>query len=213
MGLLDDAIREHLELKRRRGADPAEVARAEQDALGPVRREPEPAAPVAEEHPAEASAPAAHAPDESHVHDEPDAHDASPAPAETQPPTPVADEQTRIILPDEHEPHDDRAHENRVSEEPAHEGDEPVDPRQSDIVHQPTTEFRVEDHDDEPPPPPREEREPREEPRDQADARDERPRSPDEDVLEETPDFLQETPEHDRLWFEQRPPRDFDFDD
>ncbi|MDE2355097.1 MAG: hypothetical protein KGL17_08780, partial [Betaproteobacteria bacterium] len=33
-----------------------------------------------------------------------------------------------------------------------------------------------------------------------------------EDVLEETPDFLQDTPEHDRLWFEQRPPRDFDFD-
>jgi hypothetical protein len=33
------------------------------------------------------------------------------------------------------------------------------------------------------------------------------------DVLEETPDFLQETPEHDRLWFEQKPPRDFDFDD
>jgi hypothetical protein len=34
-----------------------------------------------------------------------------------------------------------------------------------------------------------------------------------EDVLEETPDFLQDTPEHDRLWFEQKPPRDFDFDD
>jgi len=34
----------------------------------------------------------------------------------------------------------------------------------------------------------------------------------DEDVLEETPDFLQETPDHDRLWFEQKPPRDFDFD-
>ena len=33
-----------------------------------------------------------------------------------------------------------------------------------------------------------------------------------EDVLEETPEFLQETPEHDRLWFEQRPPRDFDWD-
>ena len=27
MGLLDDAIREHLELKRRRGANPDEVAR------------------------------------------------------------------------------------------------------------------------------------------------------------------------------------------
>nr|MBA2644646.1 hypothetical protein [Solirubrobacterales bacterium] len=33
-----------------------------------------------------------------------------------------------------------------------------------------------------------------------------------EDVLEETPEFLQETPEHERLWFEQRPPRGFDFE-
>ncbi|MGI8557492.1 MAG: hypothetical protein ACR2ND_04145, partial [Solirubrobacteraceae bacterium] len=33
-----------------------------------------------------------------------------------------------------------------------------------------------------------------------------------EDVLEQTPEFLQETPEHDRLWFEQSPPKDFDFD-
>lgn len=40
MGLLDDAIREHLDLKRRRGADPAEIERAEREALGPVRREP-----------------------------------------------------------------------------------------------------------------------------------------------------------------------------
>jgi hypothetical protein len=37
MGLLDDAIREHLELKRRRGADPAEVARAQREALAPDR--------------------------------------------------------------------------------------------------------------------------------------------------------------------------------
>jgi len=33
MGLLDDAIREHLELKRRRGADPGEVAREHREAL------------------------------------------------------------------------------------------------------------------------------------------------------------------------------------
>jgi hypothetical protein len=33
MGLLDDAIREHLELKRRRGADPGEVARGHREAL------------------------------------------------------------------------------------------------------------------------------------------------------------------------------------
>jgi hypothetical protein len=34
-----------------------------------------------------------------------------------------------------------------------------------------------------------------------------------EDVLEETPDFLEEKPEDDQLWFEQKPPKDFDFDD
>ncbi len=34
-----------------------------------------------------------------------------------------------------------------------------------------------------------------------------------EDLLEETPDFLEEAPEDDQLWFEQKPPKDFDFDD
>jgi len=33
------------------------------------------------------------------------------------------------------------------------------------------------------------------------------------DPLEGTPDFLEETPEHDRLWFEQKEPKDFDFGD
>ncbi len=36
MGMLDEAIREHLELKRRRGADPTEVAREEREALEPA---------------------------------------------------------------------------------------------------------------------------------------------------------------------------------
>ncbi len=40
MGLLDDAIREHLELKRRRGADPSEVARQQREALDPEFDEP-----------------------------------------------------------------------------------------------------------------------------------------------------------------------------
>jgi hypothetical protein len=154
MGLLDDAIREHLDLKRRRGDDPAEIARLEHEALGPVRREPEPA-----QEP-EPPAPEPHA-------DEP------AGPAEQQP-APVA------------------------------EAPEQPDPRHSDIVHQPTTEFRVEDHPDEDDLELFVDEEP-----DAAPAAGE----PDESVLEETPDFLQETPEHDRLWFEQRPPRDFDFDD
>jgi hypothetical protein len=36
MGVLDEAIREHMELKRRRGADPSAVAREEHEILGAV---------------------------------------------------------------------------------------------------------------------------------------------------------------------------------
>jgi hypothetical protein len=51
MGLLDDAIREHLELKRRRGADPGAVAREERDALEPLfEQEPAPDAEAAGPH-------------------------------------------------------------------------------------------------------------------------------------------------------------------
>jgi hypothetical protein len=151
MGLLDDAIREHLELKRRRGADPDEVARQEDEALGDPRSgefarpaapgpPPEPAAPAEEELTPEPPAPAAHAP-------EPEAPEDAPWLAND----PGEDQATSEFTPADVEPEPD--------------------------VVQP---------DDEPP--------------------------VDEDVLEETPDFLQETPEHDRLWFEQKPPRDFDFD-
>lgn len=38
MGLLDDAIHEHLELKRLRGADPSEVIREEREAFGTALR-------------------------------------------------------------------------------------------------------------------------------------------------------------------------------
>lgn len=122
MGLLDDAIREHLELKRQRGADPTEVAREENDALGAVPRGPGPRGtgqPVAVEQ----------------------LDEADPPPA---PPVPAA----------------------------------PPDTGEA------TAEWALED---EPAP------------------------EPDPDVLQDTPEFLQETPEHDRLWFEQKPPRDFDF--
>ncbi len=58
MGLLDDAIREHLELKRKHGAGDEELQRQETEALGPARRDfnadaaqttDEPAAPEAED--------------------------------------------------------------------------------------------------------------------------------------------------------------------
>jgi hypothetical protein len=34
-----------------------------------------------------------------------------------------------------------------------------------------------------------------------------------DDVLEDTPEFLEDAPDADDAWFEQRPPKDFDFDD
>ena len=145
MGLLDDAIREHLELKRRRGADAEEVTRQEQEALGaPQRAEFAGATPAAAARDALEDAP---------VEDVP-APEPEPAPAP----------------------------------EPEPERDIPLD--------QATVEYT---------PPPLEEAEELEEPPAP-------PQDGEEDVLEETPDFLQETPEHDRLWFEQKPPRDFDLD-
>jgi hypothetical protein len=51
------------------------------------------------------------------------------------------------------------------------------------------------------------------EPEEEPEAEEPPPARHDEDVLEETPDFLEEAPEDDQLWFEQKPPKDFDFDD
>src|SRR5919112_6587012 len=39
MGILDDAIREHLELKRSHGVPEDELQRQEEEALGPARRD------------------------------------------------------------------------------------------------------------------------------------------------------------------------------
>jgi hypothetical protein len=171
MGLLDDAIREHLELKRRRGADPNEVARQEDEALGDPRRgefaQPDAAPAAAEPEPAPAE-PVTPGPEPAAVAAGPGAEPDPEPEAEELPPEPPA-------------PRD----------EPWLEEDDRPDP----VLHQPTAEFTPPDVEPEP-----EVVRPDDEP------------PADEDVLEETPDFLQETPEHDRLWFEQKPPRDFDFD-
>jgi hypothetical protein len=51
MGRLDDAIKEHLDLKRRHGADDSEVKRLEDEAFGPPTRPGEPDFPDSQEHP------------------------------------------------------------------------------------------------------------------------------------------------------------------
>ena len=146
MGLLDDAIREHLELKKAHGADPNEVERQEREALGATRQ-------------AEFATPS----------DAPPADDVAAvqatdevAPAEVAEPEPEPEPESEV---------------ERQAEEPWPEPEPDEVPSDDTLEHPHSAE---------------------------------EPES--EDVLEETPDFLQETPEHDRLWFEQRPPRNFDWD-
>ena len=150
MGLLDDAIREHLELKRRHGADPGEVARQESEALGPARRT-----------------------------------------AETAQAEPEVEHEPEPDFDFEPEPEPEPVYEAEPEPEPEPEPElepEPVARNVESTIDQPTVEHPAAK------PEPEIENE-------------------DGDVLEGTPEFLEETPEHDRLWFEQRPPRDFDFDD
>ncbi len=218
MGLLDDAIREHLDLKRRRGADPAEIERAEREALGPVRRAPEPQEAgepeLAQELPYNdrAGDVAAHDDEELAWDDgyedeqggfEPFDHEpraaAEPELHEPPPPRaapPPADAPTQhMSLP--HEDADDEFEEEssaagvpRPHPAAPPSADEPsaTSRHADDRLGGETVEYEVEG-----------------EFAGEADQND-------EDVLEETPEFLQDTPDHDRLWFEQRPPKDFDFD-
>ena len=158
MGLLDDAIREHLELKRRRGADAEEVTRQENEALGPPQRAEFAEDPAA----AESAEPAAEA-----------------LPADEPPPA-VEEE------PPAEAPRDEGWLEDVP--EPAPPPEQPIE------LNQPTAEYDAGP------------------PLDPDAPLTSQPPAEGEDVLEETPDFLQETPEHDRLWFEQKPPRDFDLD-
>src|SRR6187402_2792850 len=92
MGLLDDAIREHLELKRKHGADPDDLARQEREALGPGMRN-EFAQPEGEE-PAAEAAPAPEPESESEVaaYAAPPAEDPEPPLNQEPPPAPAQPE-------------------------------------------------------------------------------------------------------------------------
>jgi hypothetical protein len=225
MGLLDEAIREHLDLKRRRGADPAEVERAEREALGPVRRVAEGQADA--EAVLEFAQPAAEVydlPPESEFAEEPDFggepdfpepefagdagdgwHEPYAVPDESPPPVappPVAPEPVheRPV-----EPVADPAIEH-APEQPA----PPADESASDRLF-----FESEPEHEAPPEAPYEQPGGETVEYDVEHALEEESAGGavgEDDVLEETPEFLQDTPDHDRLWFEQKPPRDFDFD-
>lgn len=195
MGLLDDAIREHLELKRRRGADPGAVAREERDALGPVRRGDD-------------------AKHDDRIDDRPSAA------ADDQEPLVVADSPPAGGSADSASSGQETVEINMEAELAAeHDPDAPaktdLNARAKPVAHPASTraisdeslEWEAPDRTDEshlntelgsgPGVP----------------VGGDDQNEPIEDVLEETPDFLRETPEQERLWFEQRPPRDFDFNE
>jgi hypothetical protein len=260
MGLLDDAIREHLELKRRRGADPSDIDRAEREALGPVRRAPEESEPAdlaqsaladhgAEFEDEEEGSWAFDDSEDPFVEDDDDAFaDEEPfndRPVAAEPPTRIVEPPAQDEL--DEEPFDFEEEPAAAAPEPTLEPEPPAPPRRrflprrrrEEAVVQPEPEFdesefdepefdepEAEDHAEPGAPQPQ----PETPPPAPAHAGQETveydvgrelghdPEKPperggdDEDVLEETPEFLQDTPDHDRLWFEQRPPRDFDFD-
>jgi hypothetical protein len=299
MSILDDAIREHLELKRAHGADEAEVKRLEDEAFGPPGRpdEPDPLAEAPTEFMATPEAEAAQEsggrriniadlqeapPADAPAAPAEDAAQAAP-PAEEEPPAleheivaePEAEEETAPEAEAE-EPVADAGHSTEerhaIAEQPteffdveAEMGTEdapPVEapsPSDEEIVEaeaaepplapvEPATEIHAsraaapvedaeeEDEDDDfwseqrlsdeldqaLEAPIVEEDEPaaeddfgapseeHEQPKPQANYD---PDTGHEDVLEDTPDFLEDAPEDDELWFEQKPPKDFDFDD
>ena len=162
MGLLDDAIREHLEFKRQHGADPDEVARQEHEALDPVDRG--------------GNTASAALPSSSETAGEP-ADELAPPVEDSFP----ASEQNL----------------SSTSEETAELDMRTVLKAESPVnAAAPAAEESLE----------------WEVPGGSSDGEAEESDEPVDDVLEETPDFLRETPDQDRLWFEQQPPRDFDFD-
>ena len=218
MGVLDDAIREHLELKRRHGAGEDEVRRQEAEALGPARREPlvqepeEPADAVAAEEVAFAEAEAA--PLES-------PHGAEPTLGHEPAGEPVADEvpveeslDAPTFVPGAAPIEVDADREARaLDEEELAEEELAAELAGDEVVEEPAEDLPAEEPAEDLPPEEPAEDLPAEEPAEDLPA--EEPGGPeqaDEDVLEETPEFLEETPEHERLWFEQKPPRDFDLD-
>ena len=280
MSILDDAIREHLELKRAHGADEAEVKKLEDEAFGPPGRPEEPD-PLAEA-PTEFMTPEAAEPSEESgrridIADlqepppEPEAEaPAAPAedpalaaaPAEEEPPEPderqeIAEQPTEFFdveaemgaedapateapspsdeeiveaeaaepklapvepateiyaarteppaeeLADEEEEDEEFWSDQRLSDEldqaleaplplAEKEEDEPIEEEEED---EPVAEEPISEEHDEP---------------EQHANYD--PDTGHEDVLEDTPDFLEDAPEDDELWFEQRPPKDFDLD-
>jgi hypothetical protein len=262
MGILDEAIREHLELKRQHGAGDSELKKLEDEAFGQAERPGDEAGQDSlSEAPTEFMA-QPEAADRESSRREPsiaDLQEPPPPPAEPEPePEPaepsaeerqaIAEQPTELFEIDEElteapSPTDEELVEEEIAAEPRLSSADPLVELEEDEAAEvsiqgpaPDDDEEYEDEDDafwneqrlsdeldqalEAP------RDPEPESADEAELEEDEDVEPepedapaaeaprhDDDVLEETPDFLEETPEDDELWFEQKPPKDFDFDD
>lgn len=240
MGILDDAIREHLDLKRQRGATESELKQLEDEAFGPPSRPGEPDFPdESGEHsdngvvgeaefaeaphqpPAEAAVEEPPASEHSSVVEEESPQVSEPVEA---PPSPESEELTTI--------YDEQADreldvEGGGSEPPPAESLEDAPPGEAPIESLETVEHQLPGEEAGAPVEAAPERAAPPEAEgpalgraDEAEevASDEEPGpdaesadEEDDDVLADTPEFLKDAPEDDELWFEQGEPKDFDF--
>ena len=244
MGILDDAIRQHLELKRQHGAASSELEQLEQEAFGPVARPGDPEFETGEE-----PAPAAELPVAADVgnaewlagNEEPTTVAPAPAaePESVEQPIPEAPEGAIFDVEEAQLGDIDLEEELKSPAERARE----EHPHLDDTVDHPGPEVEslseeLENAAPAPAAPDSAEHDvPHVAPADEPEATDpevpgstEEPESlefdqlpgeavearaddeSDEDLLEETPDFLKDAPDGEDLWFEQGEPKDFDFD-
>jgi hypothetical protein len=264
MGILDEAIREHLELKRQHGAADSELQQLEDEAFGQAER---PGGEQGSDTAAEAPTEFMTAPEagEKPQRQEPTVADLQeapppPEPADEEPSeeeAPADDEDRQAIAeqPTEHfDVEEELATESRgpsdeelVEEEIAEPRLAPVDPladmeavEEIEIEAAPEAELEDDEEEDEfwsdqrlseeldqaldaplaeeAPAAPEAEVAETAPPAEQNDDDEDTPApsggsDAGHDVLEDTPDFLEDAPEDDELWFEQKPPKDFDFDD
>jgi hypothetical protein len=287
MGILDDAIRQHLDLKRRQGAEEDELKRLESEAFGPPSRPGDPDFPDTGEGEAlggegVAAPPASEADEvETPLASDPAAQPVQPPPEATEPPAdqpaePGPDTAEASVVGDVGEPGEvgeqaqtgfyDQGVDELAATTPAEpeapsapEAEAPVEPEapaepepapagplDESVAGQPTEEqIVIEPPSDELEEVPEAPAEPEPEPsadeppiesldtvehhfEEAADetgegevvegelaepevAEEGEAERDDEDVLEETPEFLRDQPEDDELWFEQGEPKDFDF--
>jgi hypothetical protein len=221
MGILDDAIRQHLDLKRQRGATESELKELEDEAFGPPGRPGDADLPGVEEpheqsgnglaetavaEPAEPEAMPEPTPEPSadeHAVVEPPPEPVEP-PVEAGEPEPTAESEELTTIYDhtsEREPELDQLEMEPEPEAPGESAaaEAPVESQETVEHALPEEEAEPEEPVGEEPPP-----EPDAEPESEGGAQG-------DDVLADTPDFLRDAPEDDDLWFEQGKPKDFDF--